>query len=224
MLQLTQLNQTTGEKEVIASFTTNDPKAKSLELPVHVKIVGEPKIVLSQKSINFGKVWIGNEKTMALEISNQGTDVLKVTKIGANNSQISATPSSLNLEPDTKSIVQIKVKPSSKGRLRDNIIISSNDPKTTSIQVTITVEAILPPALTFNPVQISKTLEQNKRDSDAILIRNLGDATAVWKATIMETNRKRSRTHDYASLLEGLNKEGRALVPIRFTTDGTQLL
>ena len=112
----TELNA--GEKEVIASFTTNDPKAKSLELPVHVKIVGEPKIVLSQKSINFGKVWIGNEKTMALEISNQGTDVLKVTKIGANNSQISATPSSLNLEPDTKSIVQIKVKPSSKGILR----------------------------------------------------------------------------------------------------------
>ena len=204
----TELNA--GEKEVIASFTTNDPKAKSLELPVHVKIIGEPKIVLSQKSINFGKVWIGNEKTMALEISNQGTDLLKVTKIGANNSQISSTPSSLNLEPDTKSIVQIKVKPSSKGILRDNIIISSNDPKAPSIQVTITVEAILPPALTFNPVQISKTLEQNKRDSDAILIRNLGDATAVWKATIMETNRKRSRTHDYASLLEGLNKEGRA--------------
>ena len=112
----TELNA--GEKEVIASFTTNDPKAKSLELPVHVKIVGEPKIVLSQKSINFGKVWIGNEKTMALEISNQGTDLLKVTKIGANNSQISSTPSSLNLEPDTKSIVQIKVKPSSKGILR----------------------------------------------------------------------------------------------------------
>ena len=84
----TELNA--GEKEVIASFTTNDPKAKSLELPVHVKIIGEPKIVLSQKSINFGKVWIGKEKTMVLEISNQGTDFLKVTKIGANNRQIMA--------------------------------------------------------------------------------------------------------------------------------------
>ncbi|MDA8775481.1 S8 family serine peptidase [Opitutales bacterium] len=199
-----------GEKEVIASFTTNDPKAKSLELPVHVKIIGEPKINLSQKSINFGKVWIGNEKTMAFEISNQGTDLLKVTKIGANNRQFSATPSSLNLEPGTKSIVQIKTKPLSKGILKDNIIISSNDPKTPSAQVTISVEAILPPVLTFNPVEISKTMEQNKNDTDTIIIRNLGDATAVWKATIVETNRNRSRTHDFASLVEGFNKEGRA--------------
>ena len=199
-----------GEKEVIASFTTNDPKAKSLELPVHVNIIGEPKIVLNQKSLNFGKVWIGNEKTMALEISNQGTDLLKVTKIGANNRQFSATPSSLNLEPGTKSIVQIKAKPLSKGILKDNIIISSNDPKTPRVQVTISVEAILPPALTFNPAQISKTMEQNKNDTDAIIIRNLGDATAVWKATIVETNRNRSRAHDFASLVEGFNKEGRA--------------
>jgi subtilisin family serine protease len=198
-----------GKKEVIATFTTNDPKAKSIDVPVEVTITGEPKIVVSQNSLNFGKVWIGNEKTISLQISNQGTDLLEVSSITTGNKELTVSPPNLNLAPDTKSVVHIMAKPKNRGKITEKLIISSNDPKTPSVQITITMEATLPPVLNFNPAQISKTMEKDKKATDDIVIGNVGDATGVWKASIVETNRNRSRTRDFAGLLADLNREGR---------------
>ena len=198
-----------GKKEVIASFSTNDPKANTLEIPVEVTITGEPKIVLNQKTLDFGKVWVGKEKTLGLEISNQGTDLLKVSQIATANKDFTSSPSSLNLDPETKSVVQIKAKPDTRGIIKEKLTVSSNDPKSPSIVVNITLEAIMPPSLSFNPTQISKTMEQDKKATDSITLSNQGDASATWRASIVETNRNRSRSRDFASLLEALNQEGR---------------
>ncbi|MDG0964229.1 MAG: S8 family serine peptidase, partial [Opitutales bacterium] len=198
-----------GNKEVVVYFSTNDPKANTLEIPVKVTITGEPKIVLNQKTLDFGKVWVGKEKTLGLEISNQGTDLLKVSKIIVSNKDFISMPSSLNLAPETKSVFQIKVTPNKRGKTIEKLTISSNDPKKPSVELAMRLDAIMPPSLTFNPTQISKTMEQDKEAKDTIVLSNQGDATAVWKASIVETNRNRSKTRDFASLLTALNAEGR---------------
>jgi len=198
-----------GKKEVIASFSSNDPKANTLEIPVEITITGEPKIVLNQKTLNFGKVWIGKEKTLGLEISNQGSDLLKVSQIATATKNFTPSPSSLNLDPETKSVVQIKAKPNTRGIIKERLTLSSNDPKSPSVVVNITLEAIMPPSLSFNPTQISKTMERDKKATDSIILTNEGDASAIWKASLVETNRNRSRSRDFTSLLGALNQEGR---------------
>ena len=198
-----------GKKEVIASFSSNDPKANTLEIPLEITITGEPKIVLNQKTLHFGKVWIGKEKTLGLEISNQGSDLLKVSQIATANKDFTSSPSSLNLDPETKSVVQIKVKPNTRGIIKEKLILYSNDPKSPSFVVNITLEAIMPPSLSFNPTQISKTMERDKKATDNIILTNKGDATAIWKASLVETNRNRSRSRDFTSLLGALNQKGR---------------
>jgi subtilisin family serine protease len=199
-----------GTKELVAFFSTNDPKAKTLEIPVQVTITGEPKIIVNQNTLNFGKIWIEQEKTLGLQISNQGTDLLKVSSVNSTNKEFTANLSSLNLEPNAKAILQIIAKPGKRGKITEKLTITSNDPKNPILQVSIEAEVILPPTLSFNPEQISKTMEQDNKSNDNIVIRNQGDATAIWKASIIETNRNRSRTRDFASLLAGLNKNGRS--------------
>ena len=67
----------------------------------------------------------------------------------------------------------------------------------------------MPPSLSFNPTQISKTMERDKKATDSIILTNQGDASAIWKASLVETNRNRSRSRDFTSLLGALNQEGR---------------
>ena len=66
-----------GEREAIVAFSTNDPTAKTIELPVTVKVTGEPKMELSAKSFNFGEVWVNQRKEVKLTIRNKGTDTLR---------------------------------------------------------------------------------------------------------------------------------------------------
>ena len=60
-----------GTKEAIATFSTNDPKAESLEIPVNVNVTGEPEIVVSAKELNFGTLWQNNKKTLSFTVCKQ---------------------------------------------------------------------------------------------------------------------------------------------------------
>jgi subtilisin family serine protease len=72
---------TTGTKRAVVCFETNDPLAKVLEIPVELKVTGEPQIATDKKSLDFEKLWVGKQKELALSIANPGTDVLKVSSL-----------------------------------------------------------------------------------------------------------------------------------------------
>ena len=210
-----------GQRKAIVAFSTNDPTAKTIELPVTVKVTGEPKMELSAKSFNFGEVWVNQRKEVKLTIRNKGTDTLRISAFTTGNSAFGTILKSLEVAAKTEEDMVIFAAPQQSGNIKSNLTIVSNDPDQRNVNVSLEVKAVTPPSLAINPISIEYKLEPNQKGEKQITISNSGQATGSWNAKIVELDKKRSRTHDMNSLVAGLNADGRAP---EFTEPGNPLI
>ena len=86
-----------GKRNAIVAFNTNDPTAKTLEVPLDVIVTGEPKIELSTASINFGEVWVSQKGERKLVIHNKGTDTLIISALTFGNPLFGASVENLEI-------------------------------------------------------------------------------------------------------------------------------
>jgi subtilisin family serine protease len=199
-----------GQRKAIVAFSTNDPTAKTIELPVNVNVTGEPEMELSAKSFNFGEVWVNQRKEVKLTIRNKGTDTLRISSFTTGNSAFGTNLKSLEVAAKTVEEIVLFASPKQSGNVKSNLTIVSNDPDQRNVSVTLEVKGVTPPSLAINPISIEYKLEPNQKGEKQITISNSGQATGSWNAKIVELDKKRSRTHDMNSLIAGLNADGRA--------------
>jgi subtilisin family serine protease len=200
---------TAGTKRAIVCFETNDPLARVLEIPVEVTVTGEPEIALDKTSLNFGEIWVGQEKKLSLVVSNTGSDMLEVSKISTGHVDLSVNPSTFTLAPGEKERLDVTAKPGTSGELSTRMSIVSNDPKTPAAGVSITMNAVRPPQFEFLPKIITKTMEKNEQGEEIVTIRNLGEAQGAWTASLVEVNKNRSRSRNMDGIIADLNRAGR---------------
>jgi subtilisin family serine protease/alpha-tubulin suppressor-like RCC1 family protein/uncharacterized membrane protein len=198
-------NLTAGTKRAIVCFETNDPLAKVLEFPVKLTVTGDPKIATDKKSLDFGELWVGNKKELQLTVSNPGTADLKVSSLTLGHKDLTVTPSTLSLKAGEKRAITILANPKSSGTVSTHLTIVSNAKNFSDLKVPVAFKSVLPPSLLVSPKSISRTLEPNQKGAETLSLSNVGQASAVWDATLVETERSRSRNRDLNALLEALN-------------------
>ena len=198
-------NLTAGTKRAVACFDTNDPLAKVLEFPVVLTVTGDPEIATDKKDLDFGEVWIGNMKELELTVSNPGTADLMVSSLTLGHKDLTVTPSTLSLKAGEKGVITIQFNAKSSGTVATHLTLVSNAKNSSVLKVPVAIKSVLPPSLLVSPLSIVKTLEPNQKGVETLSFANSGQATAVWEATLVETERSRSRNQDMNSLLEGLN-------------------
>jgi len=197
---------TAGTKRAVVCFETNDPLAKVLEFPVELKVTGDPEIETDMKSIDFGELWVGKKKELKLTVSNPGTDELKVSQLALGHKDLTASPSTLSIKPGEKEVVTILANPKSSETISTDLTINSNAKNAAQLRIPVTLKAILPPSLLLSHNSISKTLEPNQKGVEALSLTNAGQASATWEASLVETERSRSRSRDLNALVSALNK------------------
>ena len=196
---------TAGTKRAIVCFDTNDPLAKVLEFPVVLTVTGDPEIATDKKSLDFGELWVGNKKELQLTVSNPGTADLKVSSLTLGHKDLTVTPSTLSLKAGEKRAITILANPKSSGTVSTHLTIVSNAKNSSDLKVPVAFKSVLPPSLLVSPKSISRTLEPNQKGVETLSLSNVGQASAVWDATLVETERSRSRNRDINALLEALN-------------------
>ncbi|MBT6852377.1 MAG: tandem-95 repeat protein, partial [Opitutae bacterium] len=201
---------TAGTKKAIVAYKTNDPLAQTIEVSVNLTVTGTPKIEVDEDAIAFGEVWVGKEAKRALVIRNVGTDVLKISALKFGHAAFSSKTGALSVNPGTEETLEILGKPSASEQISTSLEIASNDPNKAKVSVKLEMQAVQPPSLSFQPDLVALTLEPGKKGEETITIANSGEAMGVWKAQLVETNKKRTRSRDMAGILSGLNAEGRA--------------
>ena len=102
--------------------------------PTVITITGIPVISISVDSLNFGTVYIGEDSTKTITVSNMGNGILEVELSNSTN-EFSVYPESFSLEPGETLNVQITFTPIYEGVITDTLVISSNDPENPEIQV-----------------------------------------------------------------------------------------
>ena len=153
------------------AFNTNDPTAKTLEVPVDVTVTGEPKIELSTASINFGEVWVSQKGERKLVIHNKGTDTLTISALTFGNPLFGASVENLEIAAKTEEEVVLSASPKASGNFKSTLTISSNDPQQPNVKVSLELKAVAPPSLAINPLDIEFKLEPNQKGRNKLRFR-----------------------------------------------------
>ena len=159
-----------GKRNAIVAFNTNDPTAKTLEVPVDVTVTGEPKIELSTASINFGEVWVSQKGERKLVIHNKGTDTLTISALTFGNPLFGASVKNLEIAAKTEEEVVLSASPND-GNFKSTLTISSNDPQQPNVKVSLELKAVAPPSLAINPLDIEFKLEPNQKERNKLRFR-----------------------------------------------------
>ena len=141
------------------------PLAKVLEIPVELKVTGEPQIATDKKSLDFGELWVGKQKELALSIANPGTDILKVSSLILGNKEMSVSPSTLSVEPGEKEVVTVRANPKTKATISTNLTITSNAKNAAQLRIPVSLKAILPPDLRFAPENLLVHARRPREDA-----------------------------------------------------------
>jgi|GEM_PF-933948 len=88
--------------------------------------VGPPMLVLSEKSIAFGVVALGNTETESIRLTNSGGVPLTITGITSSDAQFSLTTDTTTIEPTGSVMAEVAFHATSKSTTNAYIVIESN--------------------------------------------------------------------------------------------------
>ena len=130
-----------GSEELYLVFTPNDTAAASATLILHsndpenpqveIELSGEslyPIIEFDQTTFNFGSVFIGEEVTDTLTISNVGTSILNISEIELESDVYFTNLNELNIIPGNSEELLVTFAPDSTGTELAVMILLQNDP------------------------------------------------------------------------------------------------
>ena len=186
-------SSTVGEFSGSITISSNDPKSgtSTLSVSVIVQPPPVPVIAVQQTVVNFGTIEAGQTGQRTITIENTGTAPLEITNIKGEGDVAGLTfdTTMFTVEPNGSRTVTIKFPSSTVGEFSGSITISSNDPKsgTSTLSVSVIVQpppvpviAVQQTVVNFGTVEVAQTVQQT------ITIENTG--TAPLEVTGIESD------------------------------------
>ncbi len=141
---------------------SNDPATPETAVPVTLTVEGDPQIVLSDDTIDFGSVFAGTSATDELTITNEGVAILEVTSLEVDNDAFTVHADAFTLNPGASMTVPITFAPDATGTFEGTLAIANNDQ---DVDVALIGEGA--PFVTLNPTELTQTLDLTAGDSTA---------------------------------------------------------
>lgn len=168
------------QKDIV--IMSNDPKNERVIVPVTMEVTGAPVIQVSVKEMDFGSLYTKQSRTDTLIISNQGTDTLKISDIAADLTAYTADTKTLQLGPFEEQKVAVTFSPLETGTHDGKLMISSNDKKNGTLEISLRGTALLPPIAEVTPESITLTLKRGQQKTSTLTISNeKGGSDLNWK-------------------------------------------
>ena len=141
---------------------TNDPATPEASIPVTLTVTGDPAIVLSDDTVDFGTVFAGTSATESLTISNEGVAVLEVTSLTSDNAVFDVNGDGFTLMPGASMTVPITFTPDGSGSFEGTLAIANNDQ---DVDVALVGEGS--PFVSLDPTELTQTIDLTTGDSMA---------------------------------------------------------
>lgn len=177
-LDASQLNG--GDYQARILFASNDPAAPEIRVPVHLHVTGVPALSLESDTLDFGVVYLGYPVTVALAVTNRGTDLLLVNAIESDLADVAMDVSSFALSPGFDTALMLTFTPETVGPVEGTLTLRSNDSVTSERLVTMRATVALPPAFALSPDSIALVLPEGDSEAVDITISNGGPGTLFW--------------------------------------------
>jgi hypothetical protein len=106
--------------------------------PINIEITGTPLIQISTEPINFGQVLIGSDSTLSVFVSNSGNGLLEINT--STELPFSVGPENLSIQPEGEEEIVITFLPLSTGFFEEVLLVQSNDPENSEIEILLSGE------------------------------------------------------------------------------------
>jgi hypothetical protein len=175
-----RLPGTTAEAFIIVR--SNDLANPVKSIPVTAELLDSKNgLVFDPSSLSFPKTYVGQTAEQVLEITNSSTEAITIQRFAFRNSTFShhlSLPLELKAGEKTSAIIYFTPKQAGEQKSSALIVTDHKNGKVRGLEVE--GNAVIPPAITLNPVSISETLKMNEEKTVPLQIKNLGGSVLDW--------------------------------------------
>ncbi|MBI3449035.1 MAG: S8 family serine peptidase, partial [Acidobacteria bacterium] len=169
-----------GDYDAEVVVESNDPDEPEVVVPAHLHVTGAPDIAVSGR-LDFGALFVGASRKLNLTVSNEGTDVLTVSRVAAGDAAYTADATSFVLAPGAKRVVGVTFQPDRPEEIDTELVLESNDPDEPVLSVHMTGEGLVPPDVSVTPASLSESLFTGQTSTHVVTIRNSGGSDLTFE-------------------------------------------
>lgn len=170
-----------GELKNNLMLMTNDPEQPGTNIVIKANIVGDnlrPVAVLDSTSVNFGDVFRTSKAVRTVLLHNNGTDVLTVKSVKAENGKITVAEDvtkEFTIAPGNGKDLAFTLPTETEGEVSDNIIVTYGDETTVTLPVKGKVIGV--PEWSLSPESIDESTPYGVNINKDLTITNNGNET-----------------------------------------------
>lgn len=170
-----------GELKNNLMLMTNDPEQPGTNIVIKANIVGDnlkPVAALDSTSVNFGDVFRTSKAVRTVLLHNNGTDVLTVKSVKAENGKITVAEDvtkEFTIAPGNGKDLAFTLPTETEGEVSDNIIVTYGDETTVTLPVKGKVIGV--PEWSLSPESIDESTPYGVNINKDLTITNNGNET-----------------------------------------------
>ncbi len=152
-----------------------------LSVPIQVRVIGMPDLVLGAASLNFNKTYIGFADTLAVKIWNDGSARGDLQLPQVENPAFTAWLQSTSLSPGDTTRLFVCFSPVNDGIELDTVIVLSNDENAPALKLLIQATGRIAPLISFDPSQLFSQLSEGVTEIQTLDISNRTDGSLHFR-------------------------------------------
>nr|WP_228084941.1 S8 family serine peptidase [Mucilaginibacter sp. JRF] len=192
---------TNGDYAHVIVINNNDPAKKEVRIPVNTKVSNRMATLNMPDVVEFGTVFLGKEKQVAIKVENTGYGDFKTALLSASDAQFVVNdPGTIPARSQTDLVVTFKPKTTG----TTNAILTLTDDKGIKFQFNLFAVAAEPAELQIEPAERSLDLNIGDTASATFTLKNVGKyplkyaAPKFSKNTIEDIDPKKVSTYGYS--------------------------
>jgi len=160
------------------TVTSNDPVTPQIQRFPILRIRGIPRLALSAPALDFGPGFLGSPDTLAITLSNTGSDTLHVSGAGVAGPEFGVLdPAGFALTAGNSRPIRVRYARTSAGNADATLTIVSDDPANPVASVRLLGSSREGPAAGVSPASIEATLVVGASGAVSISVQNGGLGT-----------------------------------------------
>jgi hypothetical protein len=132
--------------------------------------------------LDFGSLFIGLSKTLAVVVRNEGTAPL-VVGTSSDDSQFAA-PTTLTVPEREEAVLEVTFSPTVAQVNTATLTLTTNDPDTPTYTIALTGEGLIPPDIEISPPALHADLYTGGSTSQTLDVANTGGSDLIWEGAL----------------------------------------
>lgn len=201
-------------------FVQPDVDSNPFQVWGYAEVSGQtPDMSDVEEILDFGTLFLENEKTGSISITNTGLGELAIFDIVSDNEDFTPDRTSYYFSPGGTDTIDINFSPSMMGVSNGSLTFSTNDPDIPQFTISMIGVVIDPPVISVDPESIVTEIKIGETTTERITITNEGNYPLTFSfpeiaasnqidARVAVAEREEDRTGDTPSLLGSGSDDG----------------